>query len=164
AKYIEDQGVFTWTYGRNFGPQFDQVQIDYMEEYEENVQPTHRTLHPAIEDDQPGNGGDMIGGYQAWAEANDLPLHLNHRVENVITNASGEIIGVEVSTMDPAQAAAEGTPGATPVAPQAMAVRARKGVIFGSGGFARNADMMHHLMPSPYYGGCSAPTNEGDLL
>jgi succinate dehydrogenase/fumarate reductase flavoprotein subunit len=166
AKFIEDQGVFTWTYGRNFGPLFDQVQIDYMEEYEENVQPTHRTLHPAIENDQPGNGGTMITSYQGWAEGNNLPIHLNHRVENVITNSAGEIIGVEVSVFDPAAAAtAETTPSATPVvAQQVMAVRARKGVIFGSGGFARNEDMMHHLMPSPYYGGCSAPTNEGDLL
>jgi hypothetical protein len=45
-----------------------------------------------------------------------------------------------------------------------MTVRARKGVIFGSGGFARNQDMMRHLMDHPRYGGCSAPTNEGDLL
>ena len=45
-----------------------------------------------------------------------------------------------------------------------MTVRARKGVIFGSGGFARNEDMMRHFMPYPYYSGCSAPTNEGDLL
>jgi hypothetical protein len=37
-------------------------------------------------------------------------------------------------------------------------------VVFGSGGFARNEDMMRHLMAFPRYGGCSAPTNEGDLL
>jgi 3-oxosteroid 1-dehydrogenase len=162
--FLEEQGAITWTYGRNFGPNYDKVQVDYMEEYEENVQPTHRTLHPTLEDGNPGGGGDMIGGYQAWAEANGLPISLNHRVENVITNSRGEIVGVEISVLDPAAAAtAEASPAAQPVA-QTLAVRARKGVIFGSGGFARNADMMHHLMPSPYYGGCSAPTNEGDLL
>jgi succinate dehydrogenase/fumarate reductase flavoprotein subunit len=165
ATYLEEQGAITWTYGRNFGPNFDQVQIDYMESYEENLQPKHRTLHPTLADGNPGGGGDMIGGYQAWAEANDLPIRLYHRVENVITNTRGEIVGVEVSVQDPAAAAtAEATPGAAVPAPQTMVVRARKGVIFGSGGFARNADMMHHLMPAPYYGGCSAPTNEGDLL
>jgi 3-oxosteroid 1-dehydrogenase len=164
TQYLEDTGAITWEYGQGFGPNFDQVQIDYMEMYEENVQPTHRTLHPKKDEGVPGSGGDMIGGYQAWCEENGVPIHLNHRVENVITNSTGQVIGVEVSVNDPA-AATESTPGATPVAPrQTLAIRARKGVIFGSGGFARNEDMMRHLMPAPYYGGCSAPTNEGDLL
>jgi succinate dehydrogenase/fumarate reductase flavoprotein subunit len=165
AQYLEEEGAITWTYGRNFGPHFDQVQIDYMESYEENVQPTHRTLHPAVEDDQPGMGGDMIGGYQKWAEENGVPINLYHRVDNVITNSNGEVIGVEISIVDPvAEATAVATPGAAAPVSQTISVRARKGVVFGSGGFARNDDMMHHLMPSPYYGGCSAPTNEGDFL
>jgi hypothetical protein len=166
VQFLQDQGAITWTYGRNFGPNGDQVQIDYMESYEENVQPTHRTLHPVLEDGNPGNGGTMIGGYQAWAEENGVPINLHHRVENVIVNSKGEVIGVEITVLDPATATPAATAEASPVAPagKTIAVRARKGVIFGSGGFARNADMMDHLMPSPYYGGCSAPTNEGDLL
>jgi hypothetical protein len=160
---LEEQGAITWTYGRNFGPHFDQIQIDYMEMYEENKAPTHRTIHPTDEDGGPGGGGLMIAGYQAWAEANGIAIHLNHRVEGVVTNADGEVIGVEVAVVDPA-AAGSATPEASPVAATILSVRARKGVIFGSGGFARNEDMMRHLMPAPYYGGCSAPTNEGDLL
>ncbi|HWV36393.1 MAG TPA: FAD-binding protein, partial [Thermomicrobiales bacterium] len=67
--------------------------------------------------------------------------------------------------LDPSAATAEASPSASPVAPtQTLTIRAKKGVIFGSGGFARNTDMMRHMMPAPYYGGCSAPTNEGDLL
>lgn len=165
SSFLEEQGAISWTYGRNFGPHFDQVQIDYMEMYEENVAPTNRTLHPTNAEGGPGSGGDMINGYKAWADENGLPVHLYHRVDNVVTNAAGEVIGVEVSILDPEAAATpEDGEGATPVASQTLAIRARKGVIFGSGGFARNADMMHHLMPAPYYGGCSAPTNEGDLL
>jgi predicted oxidoreductase len=164
AAFLEEQGAITWTYGRNFGPHFDKVQIDYMESYEENIPKTHRTLHPANAEGGPGNGGDMIGGYQAWGEANDMPVLLNHRVDNVITNAAGEVIGVEVTVNDAAGATPEASPAATPATGKTLAIRARKGVIFGSGGFARNADMMRHLMPAPYYGGCSAPTNEGDLL
>jgi len=161
VQLLQDQGAITWTYGRNFGPHFDKVQIDYMESYEENVQPTHRTLHPALEDGEPGNGGTMISGYQAWAEANGVPIALLHRVDNVIINSKNEVIGVEITVLDPA----DSTPEASPVTSgKTIAIRAKKGVIFGSGGFARNADMMDHLMPSPYYGGCSAPTNEGDLL
>ncbi|MDQ2682353.1 MAG: FAD-binding protein, partial [Chloroflexota bacterium] len=169
--FLEEQGAIKWIYGQGFGPNFDTIQVDYMEEYEENKAPIYRTLHPQNREGGVGRGADMIAGYQAWAEENGIGVHLNHRVENVITNSAGEVIGVEVSIADPAAAATpEATPGdvaeATPVAAveQRIAVRARKGVIFGTGGFSRNADMMRHLMPSPYYGGCSAPTNEGDLL
>jgi len=34
AKFLEDQGAITWVYGDGFGPNFDMVQVDYMEEYE----------------------------------------------------------------------------------------------------------------------------------
>ena len=162
ASFLEEQGAISWVYGQGFGPHFDQIQIDYMASYEENVSPKHRTLHPTPSDGEgAGNGGDMISGYQAWAEANDLPIHLHHRVDQVITNSAGEIVGVEVTVVDPAAAVDGATPEA---ASQTLAIRARKGVIFGSGGFARNEDMMRHMMPAPYYGGCSAPTNEGDFL
>ncbi|HEY8446139.1 MAG TPA: FAD-dependent oxidoreductase [Thermomicrobiales bacterium] len=163
ASFLEEQGAIKWIYGQGFGPHFDQVQIDYMEMYEEDVQPTHRTLHPTNAEGGVGRGKDMIDGYTAWAQNNGIDIYLNHRVDQVIVNSKGEVIGVEVVITDPAAAA---TPEAesTPVAERRIAVRARKGVIFGTGGFARNRDMMHHLMPFPYYGGCSAPTNEGDLL
>ena len=139
-------------------------------------------------DGNPGGGGLLIGSYQAWAEENGVPILLYHRAERVILNDAGEVVGLEVSVSDPEMAASpdpdadeeagapigspEATPdleeaelAATPIgASRTIAIRARKGVIFGSGGFARNEDMMHNLMPEPYYGGCSAPTNEGDFL
>jgi succinate dehydrogenase/fumarate reductase flavoprotein subunit len=169
AAFLEDQGAITWTYGRGFGPHFDKVQVDYMEMYEENKAPTHRTLHPALPDGSVGYGKTMIEGYQAWAQAHGIAINLNHRVDRVITNANGEVIGVEVTVTELPTATPEAGAASLEATPQEIitrqiAVRARKGVIFGSGGFARNADMMRHLMPFPYYGGCSAPTNEGDFL
>ena len=159
---IEDAGVCKWMSTTNFGPDNATVQTDYMD-YPENLAPQGRTLGPVIEGSpQQGGGGDMIGFYQAWAEKVGVPILLNHRVERVVLNDVGEVIGVEVTVSDPAAAAA--TPEASPVAGQTLAIHARKGVIFGSGGFARNEDMMRHFMPAPYYGGCSAPTNEGDLI
>jgi hypothetical protein len=83
---------------------------------------------------------------------------LNHRVERVIINEAGQVVGVEASINTPAEE------GATPVPSGVIAIRARKGVIFGSGGYRQNAEMMHQLSGHPYYGGCSALTNEGDFL
>lgn len=161
---LQDIGATSWVYGGNNGPTRDEIQVDYMDHYEENIAPQYRTLHPDSGEGGQGGGGQMIGNYQAWAEDNGITINLLHKVTQLVINSSGDIIGVEV-TVQSADAAA--TPQATPVAESGetkLMIRARKGVIFGSGGFAKNQDMMHNLMPFPYRGGCSAPTNEGDLV
>ena len=163
SKLLQDVGAITWIFGNANGPTGDMIQTDYMDHFEENVQPTHRSLHPITDDGKQGGGGLMIGGYQAWAEENGIGIHLLHRVTNVVVNGEGQIIGVEIDVL-PEEAADAATPAATPVTAQKLTVRARKGVIFGSGGFGRNEDMMHHLIGMPYFGGCSAPTNEGDFV
>jgi glycine/D-amino acid oxidase-like deaminating enzyme len=179
--HLQEVGAATWAmqYIAAMGTEF--LNVDYMDHFEENVQPEGRTLVTMDADGNQLGGGGLIAGYVAWAEANGLPVMLNHRVERVVLNDAGQVIGVEVSVNDPAAQTAtpeanvdESGPAvaatpeldATPEPPtaQVIAIRARKGVIFGSGGFARNEDMMHKLMPAPYYGGCSAPTNEGDFL
>ena len=188
--FLQDAGAAEWEVSGGYGAKFDQLQTDYMEHFEEDKAPKGRTLMPVRPADSTGGGGGaLIGGYQAWAEANGLPVMINHRVERLILNDAGQVVGVEVSVNDPATqtatpepnvvSPADATPAggpipavaspvleATPEAPtaQVLAIRARKGVIFGSGGFARNEDMMHRFMPAPYYGGCAAPTNEGDLI
>jgi predicted oxidoreductase len=136
--------------------------VDYQDHFEENLTPAGNTLVTLDDEGNQGGGGVLIARYQAWAEGAGVPVLINHRVEQVVLNEAGEVIGVEVSINE--AAAADATPEATPVTGETIAIRARKGVIFGSGGFARNENMMHNLMPAPYYGGCSAPTNEGDFL
>ncbi|MDZ4327674.1 MAG: FAD-binding protein, partial [Pseudomonas sp.] len=43
-------------------------------------------------------------------------------------------------------------------------LRARKAVIFGTGGYAHNKDMMRNYQPAPVYGTCSVPSSEGDFI
>ncbi len=178
--FLQAAGAATWASQVIAGMGDGELNVDYMDHFEENIAPQGRTLVTLDADGNQLGGGGLIAGYQAWADANGLPVLINHRVERVILNGAGQVIGVEVSVNDPAMSATpeaniteEGpavvaTPelDATPEPPtaQVLSIRARKGVVFGSGGFARNADMMHKLMPAPYYGGCSAPTNEGDFL
>lgn len=163
SKLLQDVGAVTWIYGNANGPSGEMIQTDYMDHFEENIQPTHRSLHPITDDGKQGGGGLMIGGYQAWAESHGIGIHLLHKVVNVVVNAEGQVIGVEIEVL-PEEAESDATPAATPVTNQRLFVRARKGVIFGSGGFGRNEDMMRNIIGLPYFGGCSAPTNEGDFL
>lgn len=46
----------------------------------------------------------------------------------------------------------------------ARVVRARKGVVFGSGGFTQNREMRNGYLRIPVLGGCAVPTNQGDLV
>ena len=159
--YIESLGAIAWQMQASSGPTNDVIQTDYMPHFEENKAPKGRTVNVKTADGSYGGGGAMIGSYQAWAEANGVDLRLNHRVERVILNDAGEVVGVEATVLVPTDGEAA-TAEATPEA-QTVAIRARKGVIFGSGGYRQNAEMMHELS-LPYFGGCAAITNEGDLL
>jgi succinate dehydrogenase/fumarate reductase flavoprotein subunit len=129
--------------------------VDYMDHFEEAIPKVAGTLQPLDDDGNPGGGSLMIGNYQRWLENNGVEIRLNNRVERVVVDDSGAVIGVEVSVSNGSEA--------TPSASGTIAIKANKGVIFGTGGFVKDREMMHHLMPFPHIGGCGAPTNEGDF-
>jgi succinate dehydrogenase/fumarate reductase flavoprotein subunit len=131
---------------------------DYFAELEVNKAPRGRGLAPELPD-QPGVGGagaELIRQLQAYCEANSVPILLEHRVTAVVRNDNGEIVGIEATAASSA---------ATPTAEQRMvAIQARKGVIFGSGGYTHNLDRRINFLRGPIFGGCAVPTNEGDLI
>jgi 3-oxosteroid 1-dehydrogenase len=43
-------------------------------------------------------------------------------------------------------------------------IRARKAVIFATGGFTHNKELRQNFLNVPVYGGCAANTNEGDFV
>jgi hypothetical protein len=66
----------------------------------------------------------------------------------VVRDDTGRVVGVEASTPD----------GAT------VRVRARKAVIFSSGGFTHDDELRGNFLNVPAYRGCAAATNEGDFV
>ncbi|MEZ4497273.1 MAG: FAD-dependent oxidoreductase [Thermomicrobiales bacterium] len=154
-EFFEESGVSEFAVQWIGGSVPETPNVDYMDHFEEDIPKVAGTLCTLNAEGVPGGGSTMIGNYQAYLESNGVEIRLNHRVERVVVDDSGAVIGVEVTVSDPSAA--------TPAASATIAIKANKGVIFGTGGFVKNADMMHHLMPSPYTGGCGAPTNEGDF-
>ncbi|CAN5328654.1 hypothetical protein BH09CHL1_BH09CHL1_24710 [soil metagenome] len=159
-EFLEGVGAAKYAVQHIGGSVPTQPNVDYMDHFEEDIPKEAGTLVTLDADGNEAGGGNMIAVYKAWADANGVDVRLGHRVARVVLSDSGAVIGVEVEIADPAAAA---TPSATPVAPMVKTFRARKGVIFGTGGFVRNESMMHHLMPAPHLLGCGAPTNEGDF-
>ncbi|MCC6791104.1 MAG: FAD-dependent oxidoreductase [Thermomicrobiales bacterium] len=154
--FLEQAGAATYAVQMIYGSVPPVPNVDYMDHFEENVPKEAGTLATLDPDGNVAGGGNMIASYMAWADANGLEVRLGHRVERVVVDDSGAVIGVEVSITDAAAA--------TPTPAVVKTFRASKGVIFCSGGFTKNDDMMHNLMFAPHLQGCGAPTNEGDFL
>jgi hypothetical protein len=66
----------------------------------------------------------------------------------VILNGGNAVVGVEASTRNNKK----------------LLVRARKAVIFATGGFTHDPELRRNFLSVPIYGGCAAHTNEGDFV
>ncbi len=110
---------------------------------------TRARLHAAA-DDQPGNlcvaGAALIAGLLNGLLDAGATVHINARAEQLIAEA-GEIIGVQV-------ALPEGS----------IRVRARRGVILGTGGFEWDPALAQAFLRGPMHGAVSPPYNTGDGL
>jgi succinate dehydrogenase/fumarate reductase flavoprotein subunit len=66
----------------------------------------------------------------------------------IIRNNNDSVIGVEATTSENAT----------------ITFRAKKAVVFCSGGFTHNRELMLRFQRGPHYGGCAVPTNTGDFV
>lgn len=112
-----------------------------------NKVPRGRSLGVVKADGSLGTGSEMIRQFNAKFDDLQLPRLTGHQVTRLVLDEAGAVVGVEALT------------GERPVR-----FRARRGVIFGSGGFAYNREMLNRHHITPVYGGCGVPTNTGDLV
>jgi 3-oxosteroid 1-dehydrogenase len=110
---------------------------------------TRARLHAAV-DDQTGHlcvaGAALIAGLLKGLLDTGATVHTNARAEQLIADA-GEITGVQVAL-----------PG------QSIRVRARRGVILGTGGFEWDPVLTQAFLRGPMHGAVSPPYNIGDGL
>jgi succinate dehydrogenase/fumarate reductase flavoprotein subunit len=119
-----------------------------MDHLPENKGVRGRTLYPMSPDGKQSYGDELVSQLKAWADGHNIPLLLNHRVKRIIKNNKGEVVGVEAITSENV----------------AVTFRAKKAVVFCSGGFTHNPELMLHFQRGPHFGGCAAPTNTGDFV
>lgn len=122
---------------------------DYWYELPEDKAKKGRVLLPKDARPSMSDGGRVaIRTLTAAAKRDGIQIRTGERVVKVIQNAKGEAVGVEVETE-------EGT---------RERVRARKAVIFATGGFTHDPELRRNFLNAPVYGGCAALTNEGDFI
>ena len=121
--------------------------VDYWAELPENKAPKGRVLMPLGA--EPYNGGQFaIRTLTSAARRDGIAIKTSHRVQGLLRNARGEVIGVEATTADGS----------------VVRLRARKAVVFASGGFTHDAQLRREFLGGAVVGGCAAPSNEGDFL
>ena len=123
-------------------------QVDYMDHLPENKGIRGRLLYSKNSEGKMSYGGELIRQLKSWAVSNGITILADHEVKGILRNDKGEVVGLEVM--------AKGQ--------ETLNFRARKAVIFGSGGYTHNAELMLHFQRGPHFGGCSAPTNTGDFI
>jgi succinate dehydrogenase/fumarate reductase flavoprotein subunit len=107
-----------------------------------------RRLWPRKPDGSFGLGDEMMRQLKGGLAAHRVEVLVSHRATRLLTNRRREIVGLEATT----------------TGDRLVRVRARRGVVFGSGGFTHDPELLLHYQPGPIHGGCAAPTNQGDFV
>lgn len=123
----------------------DEPAPDYADHLPENKVPNGRALEPAVGSGSAEGGGSLAAQLAAWLEARKVPVLTDTRVTRVVQEG-GRVIGVEAES--------DGKP---------IRIRASKGVIFGTGGYAHNTDLIG-LHQTALYGACAMPGSTGDFI
>lgn len=122
---------------------------DYWAELPEDKAPTGRVLVTKQARESMSDGGvHAVLTMTEAAKRAGVDVRTGHRVQRVIVNDAGRVIGVEADS-------AGGKTGR---------FKARKAVIFATGGFTHDADLRKNYLSAPVFGGCAAVTNEGDFV
>ena len=121
---------------------------DYYAHIDENKSPIGRILIPEDSDGRPGFGDELIRQLQAGVDKAGVTVHLNSRAERLMLDSQGAVVGLSYRNADD----------------QLTSVRARKGVVFGSGGFIHNPQMRLDYLRGPVYGGCTVAGATGDFV
>jgi len=125
-----------------------QYMPDYYAHLPENAAPFGRILSPRMADGSPGFGIEIARQFEAAMKKLSVPVRFGHRALRLVRDANGAVSGLEVATG----------------AGDLRRIRARRGVIFGTGGFIHNPELRREFLRGTVYGGCTVPAAQGDLI
>ncbi|MDL2254485.1 FAD-dependent oxidoreductase [Ruminococcaceae bacterium OttesenSCG-928-I18] len=121
-------------------------QVDYMDHLPENGAVRGRSIYPKDKDGKLGYGGELVAQLEGWARKKGATVVTNCEVTEILSE-NGRVNGLK--------AVVDG---------KTETFKANRGVIFGSGGYSHDPELMLQFQRGPHYGGCSVPTNTGDFI
>lgn len=123
----------------------DEPAPDYADHLPENKVPAGRALEPAIGSGSAEGGGSLAAQMAAWLEKKGVPILTDTRVTKIVME-NGRAVGVEADS--------EG---------KTIRIRAAKGVVFGTGGYSHNTELVDYHQTA-LYGACAMPGSTGDFI
>ncbi|MCE5196549.1 MAG: FAD-dependent oxidoreductase [Negativicutes bacterium] len=123
-------------------------QVDYMDHLPENKGIRGRVLYTQNPEGKLSYGFELIRQLETWARSHDILILTDHRVMKIMQNEQKEVIGLEVVKENK----------------EILKIKAHQAVVFGSGGYSHNPELMLHFQRGPHFGGCSVATNTGDFI
>ncbi|MDD3352088.1 FAD-binding protein [Zoogloea sp.] len=118
---------------------------DYADHLPENKVPRGRALEPSVGASSAGGGKSLASQMEQWLTARGTPILLEHRVTRVIKEGE-RVVGIEADHNG-----------------KRVRIKARKGVVFGTGGYAHNTELIGQHQPG-IYGACAMPGSTGDFI
>lgn len=140
ADSLEDMGAISVYHAKEIP--------DYYANLPEDKTPYGRVLQPRDDDGNVGFGEVLVAGLHRAAQKASIPIHLERRVQQLVVNDRDEVVGVI----------------ATDPTGRSEAYRARKAVIFTTGGFAHNTELRRNFLFGPVFGSCAVDASQGDLV
>lgn len=125
----------------------DRPATDYLDNVPENKTPTGRAVGPLKADGSMGDGAELVDQFTTSLERRGVPLLTNHQAARLVKDQHGRVIGLECDA-----------------AGKTVRIRARKGVIFATGGYAHNTDFVDLYQRSNLFGACAMPWSTGDFI
>ncbi|NKB39102.1 MAG: FAD-dependent oxidoreductase [Gammaproteobacteria bacterium] len=120
---------------------------DYLDHADENRVPSGRAIGVSIGENSTGLGAHLMEQMKAALDKIGVPLRLEHEVTSVIVDENNRAIGVVVKHKG-----------------NEIRVKANKGVIFTTGGYAHNTEFIANYQRSNLYGACASPHAMGDFI
>lgn len=141
---LEALGAVTFKQFRLF--HLNQPAPDYADHLPENKVPTGRSMDPAAGSGRTSGGKSLAAQMAAWLRTRDVPILVDTAVQSVVMDG-GRAIGVVART------------------PKGFSfrIKAQRGIVFGTGGFAHNQQLCFQHQPL-LDGSCALPGATGDFV
>jgi len=123
----------------------DKLEPDYAEHLPENKAPRGRGLEPAEGAGTSRQTGILATQMEAWLREHAVPVLTNHRVVEILKSGR-RVVGVVADNGE-----------------KRVRIRARRGVVFGTGGYAHNTDLIGEHQTA-LYGACASSASTGDFI
>ncbi|MFI6310081.1 FAD-dependent oxidoreductase [Nocardia fusca] len=139
---LVDAGAFRVTTWPSFTERYPAI-VSYHPDLDNSIQGFYRHLGPARPDGTAAPGADLVDQLGAAVKHRGIELRTGYRVQNLIQDDTGAAIGVIAGD---------------------ETIYARRGVVFASGGFAHNQDLIERYWRGPLYSSCAVATAQGDFV